>query len=209
MMTALIISLAACSWLKRGSNEEDIAVDDQSPRAAAPPSVQINYAKPNDTLQTVIVSQFTGASVLRTMGEGDAQESLIRFDGGVPIWKFHANRNLLNPLNDIGKSPFHIASVQYGTVPKGFIQDAPEAGPPPPLSPGTFYIFEIERASGAISYQAARVKSDFTIEAYDAEPRAGTSYKLCCNVSSDFPAATPSLEEPPAIPDATSSDDQQ
>ena len=209
MMLPIIVSLAACSYLKRGGTNEYVAVDDQTPRAATPTSIQIDYAKPNDTLQTVIVSQYTGASVLRTMGKGDAQESLIRFDGGVPIWKFHANRNLLNPLNDIGKTPFHVASIEYGKVPKGFVQDAPEVGPPAPLSPGAYYIFEIQRASGATSYQAAHVKSDFSIEAYDAEPRAGTSYKLCCKVSGDFPAATPALEEPPAIPDATSSDSEK
>ena len=45
-------------------------------------------------------------------------------------------------------------------------------------------------ASGAISYQVVKVNPDLSLQAYDAEPRAGTSYKLCCNVSADF--ATPS-----------------
>jgi hypothetical protein len=208
-MLSLVVGFSACSWLKKGSDDEYIAVDDQTPRPSTPASVQISYAKPNDTLQSVVVSQFTGANVLRTTGEGDAQESLIRFDGGVPIWKFHANRSLLNPLNEIGKTPFHIESIEYGKLPKGFVQDAPESGPPPPLAPGGYYIFEIERASGATSYQAARVKSDFTIQAYDAEPRAGTSYKLCCNVSTDFPEPTPTdLEEPASVPAPTSSDAQ-
>src|ERR1700693_4016119 len=178
MMLAVVAAVSDCSRLKKTPTEEYIAVDDQTPRPPTPTSINISYAKPTDTLQTVIVTQFTGATVLRTIGEGDAQESLIRFDGGVPIWKFHANRTLLNPLNEIGKTPFHIASIEYGVVPNGFVQDAPEVGPPPPLAPGGYYIFEIRRASGAISYQAARVKSDFTIQAYDAEPRAGTSYKL-------------------------------
>src|SRR5579872_1939205 len=127
-MLALVAGVSACSWLKRAPTEEYIAVDDQTPRPSTPTSIQIGYAKPTDTLQTVIVTQFTGANVLRTIGEGDAQESVIRFDGGVPIWKFHANRNLLNPLNDIGTMPFHVASIEYGVVPKGFVQDLPEVG---------------------------------------------------------------------------------
>ena len=206
-MLALSAGVSACSWLKKAPTEEYVAVDDQTVRPPTPTSVQISYAKPNDTLQTVIVTQYTGATVLRTTGDGDAQESLIRFDGGVPIWKFHANRNLLNPLNDIVKTPFHVASIEYGAVPKGFVQDMPEAGPPPPLAQGVYYIFEIQRASGATSYQAARVKSDFTIQAYDAEPRAGTSYKLCCGVSSDFSEPSPAdepgrLTAPPSPSDA-------
>ena len=105
---------------------------------------------------------------------------MVRFDGGVPVWKFHANRSLLNPLS---KTPYHVATVEYGKLPPGFVQDAPEVGPPPPLDAGGYYIFAIQRASGATSYQAVRVKSDFTLEVYDAEPRAGTSYKLCCDVA--------------------------
>lgn len=210
MMLAVVAGVSDCSRLKKAPTDEYIAVDDQTPRAATPTSINISYAKPTDTLQTVIVTQFTGATVLRTIGEGDAQESLIRFDGGVPIWKFHANRSLLNPLNEIAKTPFHLASLEYGVVPKGFVQDAPEAGPPPPLAQGGYYIFEIQRASGATSYQAARVKGDFTIQAYDAEPRAGTSYKLCCDVSSDFSEPTPSdLDQPATLATPPSADSEQ
>ena len=191
---------------KGGGAGESITVDDQTPRPAAPASIQISYAKPDDTLQSVVVSQFTGANILRTLNEGEGEASVVRFDGGVPIWKFHANRSLLNPLN--GKTPYHVANIEYGNAPSGFVQDTPEVGPPPPLDAGGYYIFAIERASGATSYQAVRVKPDLTLQAYDAEPRAGTSYKLCCNVSSDFPEPTASdIQEPasspiPAAPDS-------
>jgi len=186
---------------------EAIAVDDQTPRPETPASIQIAYAKADDTLQSVTVSQFTGAIVLRTLNEGDGEASVVRFDGGVPIWKFHANRSLFNPLS---KTPYHVTSIEYGKVPSGFEQDMPEVGPPAPLDAGGYYIFAIERASGAISYQAVRVKSDLTLQAYDAEPRAGTSYKLCCNVSSDFPEPTPSdAEEPAGPPPAPMLDSEQ
>ena len=210
-LSSFVSGIPGCSLLKKGGDPaEYIAVNDQTPRPAAPASIQISYAKANDTLQSVVVSQFTGANVLRTSNEGEGQASVLRFDGGVPIWKFHANRTLLNPLTEIGKTPFHIASIDYGVVPKGFAQDAPEAGPPPPLAPGGYYIFEIQRASGAISYQAARIKSDFTIQAYDAEPRAGTSYKLCCDVSSDFSEPTPSdVDQPASLATPPPSDSDQ
>jgi hypothetical protein len=206
-LASCIIGCSGCSLLKKGGGAgESIMVDDQTPRPAAPASIQVSYAKPDDTLQSVLVSQFTGANVLRTLNQGEGEASVVRFDGGVPIWKFHANRGLLSPL--AGKTPYHVTSIEYGKAPPGFAQDAPEAGPPPPLDAGGYYIFAIERASGATSFQAVRVKPDLTLQAYDAEPRAGTSYKLCCNVSADFPEPTPSdIEEPaslpiPAAPDA-------
>jgi len=199
----LVASLSAlvvgCSLLKKdGAPVEYIAVDDQTPRPDAPASIQISYAKADDTLQSVVVSQFTGANVLRTQNGGEGEASVVRFDGVVPIWKFHAGRSLLNPLSQIEKTPYHVASIEYGKVPSGFSQDTPEAGPPAPLVAGGYYIFAIERASGATSYQAARVKPDLTIQAYDAEPRAGTSYRLCCNISSDFPEPSPVDVEQPA-----------
>jgi hypothetical protein len=195
--------------LKKGpAPVEAITVDDQTPLPATPASIQISYAKPDDTLKSVVVSTFTGANVLRTVNEGDGEASVVRFDGGVPIWKFHANRSLLIPLS---KTPAHITSVDYGKVPSGFVQDMPEAGPPPPLDPGGYYIFAIERASGATSYQAVRVRSDLTLQAYDADPRAGTSYKLCCDVSSDFAEPTPEngVVQPENIPASASPDTDQ
>jgi hypothetical protein len=184
-----VIGFAGCSRLKRAdasTPEQYVAVDDQTQRPATPTTIQISYANPDDTLQSVVVSQFTGAEVLRTSGQGDAEASLVRFDGGVPIWQFHADRSVLNPISEIKKAPYHVSIIEYAKVPKGFAQDVPETGPPPPLDAGGYYIFAITRASGATSYQAVRVRSDLTIQAYDADPRAGTSYKLCCNISADF-----------------------
>ena len=83
-----------------------IGVEDQTPMPASPTSIQIAYAKPDDTLQSLVVSQFTGANVLRTVSQGDGEASVLRFDGGVPIWKFHANRTLLNPLTKIKQAPY-------------------------------------------------------------------------------------------------------
>src|SRR5208283_4799475 len=94
--------------------EEYIAVDDQTQRPATPTSIQISYAQPDDTLQSVVVSQFTGAAVLRTTGQGDSEASLVRFDGGVPIWQFHANRSVLNPISRINKAPYHVTNIEYG-----------------------------------------------------------------------------------------------
>ncbi len=194
--------------LKKKPAPEPIVIEDSTPRLATPASIQISYAKPDDTLQSVTVSTFTGANILRTISDGNNQAAVVRFDGGVPVWKFHANRSLLNPLS---KTPYHVATVEYGKLPSGFMQDAPEVGPPPPLDPGGYYIFAIQRASGATSYQAVRVRTDLTLQVYDAEPRAGTSYKLCCDVDSDFAEPTPEngIVEPDSVPASAPPDIEQ
>jgi hypothetical protein len=174
---------------------------------APPASIQISYADPKDALRSVTVRSFTGANVLLTRRQGDDQSTVVRFDGGVPVWSFHSGRSLLNPLSGLGSKRYRIAKVDYGKVPDGFTQDIPEEGPPAPLDPGSYYIFEIERGSGAVSYQAVRLAADGSLQAYDAEPRAGTSYKLCCNVSSDFAEPSPAQLGPgPVLP--SDSDDE-
>jgi len=81
-------------------------------------------------------------------------------------------------------------------VPTHFTQVLPEEGPPEPLDRGAYYVFQIERVSGSTSYQAVKVQADGSLQAYNAQPRAGSSYLLCCNVTSDFP-------EPVVLPDTT------
>lgn len=207
-----LISIAAgCSYLRKfKSAPAESVVDDQTVTnaPAVPASVHITYVKADDTLQSVTVTEFTGASVLRTRKEGEAEAVVVRFDGGVPVWRFHANRSRLNPLT-IASTPYHLASIDYGKVPSDFTQDIPEVGPPPPLNAGGYYIFAIERGSGAVSYQVAKVNPDQTIQAYDADPRAGTSYKICCNVSADFAESSPSPDTnqaPFPVPPAPDSD---
>ena len=81
-------------------------------------------------------------------------------------------------------------------MPPHFPQVLPEEGPPEPLDRGVYYVFQIERASGSTSYQAVKVLADGSLQAYTAQPRAGSSYVLCCNVAADFP-------EPVVLPDTT------
>lgn len=165
----------------------------EEPSQSVVAKITISYEKPEDTLQSVSVSQFTGATIIRTRSvNGKESASIIRFDGGIPIWKFHSTRSVLNPLSEIGRSTYRVEQVAYGAVPQGFVQDVPDSGPPAPLAPGSYYIFKIERGSGSTSYEAVKVNADTTLQVYDADPRAGTSYELCCDVSADFAQPTPS-----------------
>lgn len=169
--------------------------------AAPAASIEIDYAKKGDTLESLTVTQFTGATILLTHPV-DAQRSasLVRFDGGIPVWQFHSERSIFNPLSELETASYHVTKVRYGELPAGFAQDVPDVGPPAPLEPGSYYVFTIERASGAKDYQAVKVNSDGSLEVYNAEPRAGTSYRLCCNVSPGFPESPKFSPDLPAEP---------
>ncbi len=159
--------------------------------AGAPPpgaTVSITYAHRGDYLAGLSVSKFNGAEVVETRGL-DARHvaSIIRFDGGITVWEIKPDTGMFSKLPVVGSgSKYAVKSVTYGRLPDNFAQTTPDSGSPEPLEPGHYYVFAAQRASGAMSYEVARVEDDGSLDAYEAEPRAGTSYLLCCNLSADF-----------------------
>ena len=178
---AVFAIVCGCSRISRLTNPAPALPEATATAGIAPVKIEINYEKRDDTLQTFTVTQYGGVSILsaRSAANGEVA-SIARFEGGVPIWRFSANRT----LPGIGASQ-HVVRVEYGNVPIGFSQDVPDSGPPAPLDPG-YYIFTIERASGAVNYEALKINPDGSLQGYSAEPRAGSSFSLCCNVSADF-----------------------
>ena len=166
-------------------------------------TVAISYAHKGDYLASLSVSKFSGTEMVESHNL-DAQHvaSIIRFDGGVPVWEIKADTGVFSKLPVVGSGDkFATKSVTYSKLPDHFAQVTPETGPPEPLEAGHYYIFTAQRASGASSYEAVRVESDGSLDGYEAEPRAGTSYMLCCNVSPDFVQPAP-----PIIPGGPSSE---
>jgi hypothetical protein len=178
-----------------------------SPGAEATPAapgatVDLTYAHHGDYLASLSVSKFNGAELVASRSV-DAQHaaSTIRFDGGVPVWEIKADTGVFSKLPVLGSGQkFAVKSVTYGKLPKHFAQVIPDNGPPEPLETGHYYIFTAQRATGTLSYEAVRVDPDGSLEGYEAEPRAGTSYMLCCNVNPDF--VQPSA---PMIPEGSGS----
>ena len=121
----------------------------------------------------------------------------MRFDGGVPIWEFKADEGTFGSLPASARPSTRSRVSSTRKCPTHFAQVLPEEGPPEPLDRGAYYVFQIERESGSTSYQAVKVLADGSLQAYNAQPRAGSSYLLCCNVTSDFP-------EPVILPDDNS-----
>ena len=210
---ALILSLAlaaqGCSSVTTkvkslwSSDDDSTDLDDAANANEGEPlpppvaNVAINYRRPGDALSRATVIKFFGAEVIANdQRDATKTESVVRFDGGVPIWEFKADEGTFGSLTGVGSAKYALKSVEYAKVPDHFSQVLPEEGPPEPLDRGSYYVFQIERASGSISYQAVKVLADGSLQAYNAQPRAGSSYLLCCNVTADFP-------EPVILPDET------
>ena len=215
-MTLVVVTLvlSGCSLMKHTAKAQDQTqaqpqaqanqsgtegadeAQEPSPEATpAPPSltVHIGYAHRNDYLESLSVAKFASASQISTRGLKSGSE-VMRFEGGEPVWEIAADRGLSGSL--LGHVPgvaenkkFAITGVTYGTQPKNFSKEVPENSDPEPLEQGKYYIFTVRRATGTDSYQAVHITMDGTIESYDAQPRVGTSYELCCDVAPDFASA--------------------
>ena len=208
VLFSLALAASGCSQIKAWWNPDDDSSDlDDAANAhegepLPPPvaNVAINYRRPGDALSRATVIKFFGAEVIANhQRDASHTESVVRFDGGVPIWEFKADEGTFGSLTGVGAAKYSLKSVEYSKVPTHFTQVLPEEGPPEPLDRGAYYVFQIERASGSTSYQAVKVLADGSLQAYNAQPRAGSSYLLCCNVTSDFP-------EPVILPDTTIQD---
>jgi hypothetical protein len=181
------------------STDLDDAANANEGEPLPPPvaNVAISYRRADDALARATVIKYFGAEVIANhQRDASHTESVVRFDGGVPIWEFKADENTFGSLTGVGATKYSLKSIEYGKVPTHFTQVLPEEGPPEPLDRGAYYVFQIERVSGSTSYQTVKVLADGSFQAYNAQPRAGSSYMLCCNVTSDFP-------EPVILPDTT------
>jgi hypothetical protein len=199
VLLLLAVFPAACS-LHKGVNQNAAQNDSMAQSEAAPSpqptpaasavTVHIGYARRDDYLQSLAVDKFASATLIPARGL-KAGSALVRFEGGEPVWAIAADRgvsgSLLQHMPGVAENKkFAPTEVTYGTVPKGFTREEPENSDPEPLERGKYYIFTVRRGSGSVDYQAVHITEDGTIESYDAQPRAGTSFALCCDIAPDF-----------------------
>jgi hypothetical protein len=203
MLLSLALATQGCSYVKSlwGSGDDSTDLDDAANEGEPLPppvaNIAISYRRSGDALSRATVIKFFGAEVIANhQRDATHTESVVRFDGGVPIWEFKADESTFGSITGVGAAKYSLKSLEYAKVPAHFTQILPEEGPPEPLDRGAYYVFQIERVSGSTSYQAVKVLADGSLQAYNAQPRAGSSYLLCCNVTSDFP-------EPVVLPDTT------
>ena len=150
--------------------------------------IHVSYAHRDDYLTSLIVTKYSAAQPLQTIPTKDGNALTVRFDGGVTVWEFDVEKGLLNGVPVIGgkETRYAPAEVKYGDLPPHFVALIPDNGPPEPLEAGHYYVFAVTRGSGATSYEVAKVNGDGSLEAYEADPRAGSSYWLCCDLPGDF-----------------------
>lgn len=199
LMVALMV--AGCSTTN--NDDTDDAADAGAGEPIPPPkaTVEITYHKSGDTLVRATVTKFFGAEIIaNAAGSGGKVASVVRFDGGVPIWEIKSDHGITDTISAFGKADYAPKNLEYGKLPSHFQQMIPDEGPPEPLDRGSFYVFTIERASGSISYEAVKVLADGSLEAYAAQPRAGSSYVMCCNLAADF-------TEPVIVPEEVTPDE--
>ena len=204
------LTVGACSILHHGSSKSGTpaatpsaaAATQDNQNAESPPpgaTVNLSYGHPGDYLASLSVAKFFSAKIIASRNLDPTHTvSVIRFEGGAKTWEIKADTGMLSHLPGLNsQKKFAIKSVTYGKVPAHFLQVLPEGTPPEPLEPGRYYIFTAKRAVGPPSYEAIRVHEDGSLDGYEAEPRAGTSYALCCNVDSDFAVPTPTSDTGP------------
>jgi hypothetical protein len=160
--------------------------DDTSPPAPEA-KIGISYSRPGDFLNSLTVTEYSGAETVLTESGKGPLASIIRFNGGVVIWHIGVAKGLLADVPVLSEHKrYALSKVVYGKLPANFVSTIPESGPPQPLEPDHYYVFTVVRESGATSYEAVKVNADGSLEAYAAEPRAGDSFRLCCDLAPDF-----------------------
>jgi hypothetical protein len=169
------------------SSSHDAQNSENGPLPGPDAKINISYSRPDDFLSSLIVTQYSAADAVLAETAKDDHASIIRFDGGVVVWQIGVQNSLLADVPMLGtRKSYAVKEVKYGTLPSNFTATIPESGPPQPLETDHYYVFTVTRASGSTSYEAVKVNGDGSLEAYAADPRAGDSFRLCCNVSPDF-----------------------
>jgi hypothetical protein len=187
---AACLVVAGCASGKKtvAGSSTRVAQDSASARPPGPAAkISISYSRPGDSLNTLTVTEYSSAETVLTESGKSPLASIIRFEGGVVVWQIGATKKLLADVRMFSSIKSDaLTQVTYGKLPPNFVCTVPDTGPPPPLEADHYYIFTATRASGVTNYEAVKVNGDGSLEAYAAEPRAGDSFRLCCDLSPDF-----------------------
>ncbi len=141
MMMLLTVTLAGqgCSYVKSlwSSGDDTADLDDAATANEGEPlpppvaNVAVSYKRPGDALARATVIKFFGADVIANHPRDAAHtESVVRFDGGVPIWAFKADESTFGSITGVGAGKYALKNIEYAKVPAHFTQVIPEEGPP-------------------------------------------------------------------------------
>jgi hypothetical protein len=193
-LTIFLAVVAGCASHRDASAPPNPTTAADSAGAGPEARIHINYSHPGDFLSALSVTKYSSAQILKTTDTKNGVASVVRFEGGILVWDFYVEKSVLTGVPLIGheEKRYSPAEVKYGSLPDHFEESMPSVGPPEPLEPDHYYVFAATRGSGSVSYEAVKVNGDGSLEAYEADPRAGSSFWLCCNLASDFTITAPS-----------------
>jgi hypothetical protein len=189
VLVVVCLLAGGCASHKNTAASSSTHVQQTGDNAPPGPDAKINisYSRNGDFLTSLTVTEYAAAETVLTESGKGPSASIIRFDGGVVIWQIGVEKKLLADVPLLSEHKVYaLTKVTYGKLPANFVSTIPDSGPPQPLQPDHYYVFTVTRASGVTSYEAVKVNGDGSLEAYAAEPRAGDSFRLCCDVVADF-----------------------
>jgi hypothetical protein len=189
LLTACLI-VGGCSSSKNAAAASSTRVpqtSDDATQSGPDAKINISYSRPDDFLNSVTVTEYSSAETVLTESGKGPSASIVRFEGGVVVWQIGITKKLMADVPMLGEhKSYAVTEIMYGKLPANFVSSIPDSGPPPPLQADHYYVFTVARASGATSYEAVKVNGDGSLEAYAADPRAGDSFRLCCDLAPDF-----------------------
>src|ERR1039458_7416897 len=141
LLLTLALATQGCSYVNSlwGSGDDtdldDVAnANEGEPLPPPLANVAISYRRPGDALARATVIKYFGAEVIANhQRDASHTESVVRFDGGVPIWEFKADEGTFGSITGVGAAKYTLKSIEYAKVPTHFTQILPEEGPPEPL----------------------------------------------------------------------------
>jgi len=197
-LAALSVIAISCASGKHGSGAPATPTSSENAPPTGPDArISISYSRPGDFLSALSVTEYAAAeNLLNESGRGPSA-SIIRFEGGVIVWQIGLQKKLMADLPVFGDhKSYAVSQVIYGKLPRDFVATIPDSGFPQALQPDHYYVFTVTRALGTSSYEAVKVNGDGSLEAYAAEPRAGDSFRLCCDVAADFVVSANAMTGP-------------
>ena len=111
ILLSMALATQGCSYVKSlwGSDDDSTDLEDAANANEGEPlpppvaNVAISYRRPGDALARATVIKFFGAEVIANhQRDSSRTESVVRFDGGVPIWEFKADEGTFGSLTGVG-----------------------------------------------------------------------------------------------------------
>ena len=124
LLLTLALATQGCSYVKSlWDSGDDTDLDDAAYANEGEPlpppiaNVAISYRRPGDALARATVIKYFGAEVIANhQRDASHTESVVRFDGGVPIWEFKADEGTFGSITGVGAAKYTLKNIEYAKL---------------------------------------------------------------------------------------------